>query len=99
MGVGVGVERSFYVMCDLRTHARYRRKVLNLIFSKIAVIAFVIGYCCKKTDFDDDHVFQEEELPTVFFDPDDPPSLGNKLNFVKIKQDKFQIFCKINVHI
>ena len=91
MGVGVGVERSFYVMCDLRTHARYRRKVLNLIFSKIAVIAFVIGYCCKKTDFDDDHVFQEEELPTVFFDPDDPPSLGNKLNIVQIKQDSFQV--------
>ena len=40
------------------------------------MIALIIGYCCKKTDFDDDHVFQEEELPTIFYDPDDPPSTG-----------------------
>ena len=41
------------------------------------MVAVFIGYCCKKTDFDDDHVFQEEELPTIFFDPDDAPSTGS----------------------
>jgi hypothetical protein len=42
------------------------------------MLAAFIGYCCKKTDFDDDHVFQEEELPTIFYNPDDPPSIGKR---------------------
>jgi hypothetical protein len=43
------------------------------------MLAAFIGYCCKKTDFDDDHVFQEEELPTIFYNPEDPPSIGKRV--------------------
>jgi hypothetical protein len=31
-----------------------------------------IGYCIKKADFGDDHVFQDEILPKVYYDPEDP---------------------------
>lgn len=31
----------------------------------------VIGFCCKKPNFDDDHVDADEKLPTVYFDPEE----------------------------
>ena len=57
------------------------------------MIALIIGYCCKKTDFDDDHVFQEEELPTIFYDPDDPPSTGT---LTTVKLDDNEITAQMN---
>ena len=39
---------------------------------KIVLIAMAIGYCIKKANYDDDHVFQDEHLPKVYYSPNDP---------------------------
>ena len=43
----------------------------------------MLSYCCKSPAFGDDHVFQDEEIPRVYFKEDDP-HLGklNIINFV-----------------
>ena len=33
---------------------------------------WLVSYCFKKADFEDDHVFQDEELPTIYYREDDP---------------------------
>ncbi len=44
------------------------------------IIALCIGYCFKKANFEDDHVFQDEKLPKVYYDPNDP-TIGNAIEF------------------
>lgn len=47
----------------------------------------LIGFCCKKPNFGDDHVDADEERPTIFYDPDEP---GNG-NF----GDDNYLFCSV----
>jgi hypothetical protein len=36
----------------------------------------LITACCKKADFDDDHVEHDENEPKIYFDPDDDECKG-----------------------
>ena len=51
------------------------------IFLKILVIIWVMSYCTKKVAFEDDHVFQDEELPIVYYCPEDP-TIGIYINYL-----------------
>ena len=42
---------------------------------KVFIIIWTIAYCSKKSKFDDDHVFVDEQLPTVYYKEDDPHRL------------------------
>ena len=41
-------------------------------YFQILFVVWVISYCIKKTSFNDDHCFQDEQLPTVYYKEDDP---------------------------
>ena len=39
---------------------------------KILVVVTIMSYCIKKVTFEDDHVFQDEDIPMVYYSDDDP---------------------------
>ena len=57
-----------------RTYQWFTSMIVSFISSliitqplKILIIIWVMSYCTKKVTFEDDHVFQDEELPTVYY--------------------------------
>ena len=46
--------------------------LMSINFLQILIIIWVMSYCLKKQTFEDDHVFQDEELPKVYYSENDP---------------------------
>ena len=42
------------------------------IYLQVLIVIWIISYCTKRAKFEDDHVFQDEELPKVYYRADDP---------------------------
>ena len=41
-------------------------------FFQILLVIWVMSHCIKKDSYGDDHVFQDEQLPKVYYKEDDP---------------------------
>ena len=72
-----------------RTYQWFTSMIVSFISSliitqpiKILIIIWVMSYCTKKVTFEDDHVFQDEELPRVYYSPDDP-TIANRPKVAK----------------
>jgi hypothetical protein len=56
----------------------------SLVFTqlfKVLVSALILAFCTKSADFGDDHVFQDEKLPSVYYDENDPNISNNNIRY------------------